>query len=146
MNIRSYFTEEQKADIKKAIIEAELNTSGEVRVHLEKKCKGEVMQRAVKIFEKLKMHKTEARNGVLIYLAVETKVFAIVGDKGINETVPEGFWSSVKEAMADHFRKEEMEDGLKTGIQMAGEKLKAYFPYQSDDINELDDDLSFGDQ
>jgi uncharacterized membrane protein len=138
------FSEEQKADIVSAIKEAELNTSGEIRVHLEKSCPEDVMDRAAFIFEKLKMHKTELRNGVLFYLAVKDHKFAILGDVGLNAKVPEGFWDGIKDLMLEHFRKEDFSGGLVQGILKSGEQLKVHFPYQTDNVNELSDDISFG--
>jgi uncharacterized membrane protein len=128
----------------KAIHEAELNTSGEVRVHIENSCKGDVLDRAADVFAMLKMHKTELRNGVLFYLATNDKKFAVIGDAGLNAVVPENFWESVKDTMAECFAKQDYITGLVKGIGLAGEKLKEHFPYQKDDINELPDDISFG--
>ena len=82
---RNFFTEEEKENIKLSIKNAELDTSGEIRVHVENKCKGEVLDRAAYVFDKLKMNKTELRNGVLFYLAIKNRKFAIIGDSGINE-------------------------------------------------------------
>ncbi|WP_010664529.1 TPM domain-containing protein [Marinilabilia salmonicolor] len=138
------FTEDQKTEIVNAIKEAELNTSGEIRVHIEKSCPEDVLDRAAFIFEKLKMHKTELRNGVLFYLAVKDRKFAILGDAGINAKVPEGFWDEIKELMLQRFREEDFPGGLVQGILRSGEQLKAHFPYQKDDVNELNDDISFG--
>lgn len=138
------FTEEQKAKIVDAIKEAELNTSGEIRVHIEKSCPEDVMDRAAFMFEKLKMHKTELRNGVLFYLAVKDRKFAILGDAGINAKVPEGFWDTIKETMVSHFKEGDFAGGLAEGILMSGEQLKTHFPFQTDDVNELSDDISFG--
>jgi uncharacterized membrane protein len=90
------------------------------------------------------MHKTELRNGVLFYLAVTDKKFAILGDKGINEKVPENFWDNIKELMLDHFKKQQFTEGLCKGIEMAGEKLKTHFPLQSNDKNELTNEISIG--
>ena len=90
------------------------------------------------------MHRTAQRNGVLFYLAVADRKFAIIGDKGINEKVPEGFWDSIRDVMSRHFQKKEFTEGLCLGIEMAGEKLKAHFPYEEGDVNELSDDVSFG--
>lgn len=101
---------------------------------------------AAYIFEKLKMHKTKLRNGVLFYLALENRKFAILGDAGINKVVPDNFWEDVKETVLEHFREGNYTDGLVKGILMAGEKLKEHFPYQQDDINELSNDISFGDK
>ncbi|MBL7882995.1 MAG: TPM domain-containing protein [Bacteroidia bacterium] len=144
MSAKNFFTEEQKQAIQQAIANAELNTSGEVRVHIEAKCKGDALNAAVETFDKLKMHKTALRNGVLFYIAVDDKKLAIVGDKGINETVPKGFWDTIRDTMLSHFKNQEFTEGLCKGIEMAGEKLKTHFPYQSNDKNELSNDVSFG--
>jgi uncharacterized membrane protein len=138
------FSKEQKELIINAIKDAELNTSGEIRVHIENKCPEDVMDRAAFWFAELKMHKTELRNGVLFYLALEHRKFAILGDIGINSVVPENFWNDTKEAMLPYFVEGNFAEGLSKGILMAGEKLKQFFTYQKEDINELDDDISFG--
>ncbi|MBN2742275.1 MAG: TPM domain-containing protein [Marinilabiliaceae bacterium] len=127
-----------------AIREAEKDTSGEIRVHLDKKCPEDVLDRAAYWFEKLKMHKTALRNGVLFYVAVDDHKFAILGDAGINAKVPAGFWDDIKCTLLDHFQKGDLAGGLAVGIRMSGQQLKAHFPYQSDDVNELPDDISFG--
>lgn len=134
----------QKRLIFKAIQQAELNTSGEIRVHIEEKCKGDVLDRAADVFAMLKMHKTDLRNGVLFYLALNDHQFAVLGDAGINAVVPENFWESVKIAMVEQFAQDNLAMGLVKGIELAGEKLKEHFPYQKDDVNELPDDISFG--
>jgi len=135
---------EEKKRIVDAIKQAELNTSGEVRVHIESHCKKDVLDRASDVFAMLKMHKTELRNGVLFYLAMKDKKFAVLGDAGINAVVPENFWESIKDKMIEYFREGNFAEGLANGISMAGEKLKSHFPYQQDDINELPDEISFG--
>ncbi len=141
------FTEEKKKQVEQAIKEAELQTSGEIRVHIDMRCRAEVLDRAAHIFEKLDMHKTELRNGVLFYLAFKDKKFAILGDAGINAKVPEDFWEEVKLKMLPYFRRIAFADGLSEGIKMAGEKLKEHFPYmEGEDINELPDEISFGNQ
>ena len=143
MSAKNFFTEQQKLAIVQSIANAELNTSGEVKVHIDKKCKGDVLDVAADYFKKLKMHETELRNGVLFYLSVDDHKFAILGDKGINEKVPTNFWDHIRDAMLVHFKKQEFTEGLKKGIEMAGEKLKTHFPYQANDTNELSNDLSF---
>ncbi len=145
MSVRKFLSKEQKQQILDAIKKAEKETSGEIRLHLENHCKGDALDRAVVVFKKLKMHETELRNGALVYLAVDDRKFAIFGDKGINETVPENFWQDVKEEMREHFKNENFVEGITTGILRIGEKLKAFFPYKKDDINELSDDISIGD-
>lgn len=144
MGIKSFLTNEQQSAIVQAIVEAEKATSGEIRVHVESSCKGDVLDNAAHVFKKLKMHKTALRNGVLIYLAVNDRKFAILGDAGINSKVPDGFWDQVKDTMAAHFVKGDFTGGLTQGILMAGEKLKAYFPIMANDKNELSNEISFG--
>jgi len=139
-----FFTPDQKQQIVGAIKNAELDTSGEIRVHIENHCKKEVLDRASAVFASLKMHKTKLRNGVLFYLAIKDHKFAILGDGGINAVIPDDFWDNIKEMMEHMFKEGEFTVGLSSGITMAGEQLKDHFPYQSDDINELDDDISFG--
>jgi uncharacterized membrane protein len=90
------------------------------------------------------MDKTEQRNGVLFYIAVESKHFAILGDEGINNLVPNDFWNSEKELVLNNFAKGEFTKGLELAILEVGKKLKAFFPYQSDDTNELSDEISKG--
>lgn len=144
MSAKKFFTEEQKQAIQKAIATAELNTSGEIRVHIDDKCKDEVLDQAANLFHQLKMDATELRNGVLFYLAVDDHKFAILGDKGINEKVPADFWNTIKEEMLAHFKQQQFTEGLCKGIEMAGQKLKVHFPLQANDTNELSNDVSFG--
>ena len=144
MNAIKFFTSEEKELIKSAVQEAELNTSGEIRVHIDNHCREDVMDRAAWWFGKLEMQKTELRNGVLFYLAVTERKFAILGDAGINGATPEDFWDGIKEKMLTHFSEGDFATGLQEGIQLAGQQLKAHFPYQDDDVNELSDDISFG--
>ncbi len=144
MNVQKYFTEENKLQIANAIRVAEMNTSGEIRVHIEKFCKGDVLDQAAYVFEKLEMHKTQLRNGVLFYVAIEDKRFAILGDSGINQKVPSDFWEKAKEIVLLNIKEGKLTEGLTKGILMAGEQLKEHFPYMKDDKNELSDDISFG--
>ncbi len=142
---RGFFTAEEIKTLESAIKEAELNTSGEIRVHLERRCKGNVLDRAAEVFSNLSMQKTKLRNGVLFYLAHESRKFAIIGDVGINSLVPFNFWDQIKERMQRKFKEGEFVDGLEGGIWQAGHALGEHFPYQDDDVNELSDDISFGD-
>jgi uncharacterized membrane protein len=139
------FSKEDRKRIIDAIVMAEKETSGEIQVHLENRCKGEVLDRAAQVFETLKMHKTAQRNGVLFYLAVEDHKFAILGDAGINRLVPEHFWDDIKDEMLKHFKNRQFTEGLCKGIGMAAEQLKTHFPYdRHGDENELPDEISFG--
>jgi len=140
---RSFFSAAEQKKITQAIKEAEKLTSGEIRVHIEDTFKGDIFDRAVYVFEKLNMHKTKDRNGVLIYLAVKSRQFVIIGDAGINSKVEPNFWDDVKENMLSYFKEEKFAEGLCIAIQKTGEKLKTFFPYNKDDINELPDDISF---
>jgi len=141
---KDLFTAKQQTLIVAAIKAAELNTSGEIKVHIEKKCKEDVLDHAAFMFDELDMQKTELRNGVLIYLAVEDRKLAILGDTGINLKVPKNFWDATRDVMIHHFKEGEFAEGLANGIKLAGEQLKEHYPYQSDDVNELSDDISFG--
>lgn len=141
---KDFFTAKQQNQIVDAIKLAETNTSGEIRVHIEPVCKGEPYQRAKEVFEKLGMHATVLKNGVLFYLAYEDRKFAVLGDSGIHEKVTDTFWNEEKVVLEDHFKKGMFTEGLCKAIGMAGEKLKTYFPHQQDDINELSNDISFG--
>ena len=140
----SFFREDQVAAIREAVIAAELKTSGEIRVYIEKSCGKNLMDRAANVFAKLKLHKTAARNGVLFYLAVEDRQFAILGDMGINAKVPGDFWDHIKDHMQGRFRSGHFTEGMIEGINMAGDKLLEHFPYERTDLNELTDDVVFG--
>ena len=142
----TFFTEAQHKQVTDAIKAAELNTSGEIRVHIEATCKEDVLDRAAYIFKELKMHKTELRNGVLFYISVDDHKLAILGDAGINAKVAKDFWSEIKDFLISEFRKGNYASGLNEGIRKAGEQLKQHFPYQKDDINELSNDISYGDK
>ena len=142
--VEDFLTAEEEQAIIKAIKNAEKNTSGEIRVHIEKTTEKPPMERALEVFYSLKMDATELKNGVLFYIAVESKKFAILGDEGINTLVPANFWDDEKEILATHFSKLENAIGLQRAIYEVGEKLKMYFPYQSDDSNELTDEISKG--
>lgn len=134
---------EEDRRVVEAIKQAERNTSGEIKVHIENHCKGDVETRSLHVFKRLKLDQTKQHNGVLIYLSVKDRKFAILGDEGINNVVEDGFWNDIKDLMLSHFKEERFADGLEQGIQRCGEKLKAFFPYQSDDVNEIPDDISY---
>lgn len=141
---RDFFTSEQQAQLISAIQEAEKNTSGEIRLHIDTTCDSDVVQRTLEVFDQLKMGETQLKNGVLFYLAIETRDFTIIGDKGIHDLVPENFWDEVKDLVLEHFKQGDFVGGLSEGIKLCGVKLKAHFPYQQDDVNELSDEISFG--
>lgn len=141
--IRFFTPEEEKAIIQR-IAEAERQTSGEVRVHLAEQIERDVLQDARMVFQRLGMAKTAARNGVLIYVVPKAHRFAIVGDEGIDEVVPEGFWDEVRDSMQAHFRRKAFALGVMEGISKVAEKLATFFPHQGEhDENELPDDISY---
>lgn len=143
MSAKHFFSDDEKKQIISSIESAEKNTSGEIRLHLDKHCKGDPVERAIQLFGKLNMHKTELRNGVLFYIAIEDHKFSIIGDKGINEKVPSDFWDSTRDLMLNHFKQGAFLKGICQGIEKAGEQLKSHFPFQTDDTNELSNDISF---
>ncbi|MBX7182754.1 MAG: TPM domain-containing protein [Bacteroidia bacterium] len=131
--------------IEKAITQAEMKTSGEIRVYVEEKCQGETLDRAAEVFEKLEMHKTALRNGVLFYLATKDKKFAILGDGGINTKVGKDFWNEIKSTMLEFLKNGDLNSSLETGINMAGDALSNYFPYDAlTDKNELSNEIVKG--
>jgi uncharacterized membrane protein len=143
MKASTFFTEEQQAQILASVREAEKDTSGEIRVHIETSFEGDVLDRASWVFNKLGMQKTAERNGVLFYLAVSNRKFAIIGDAGINSKVPAGFWDEISEHLMKRFKEGKFTEGLSEGIILAGKQLQTHFPYRKDDVNELSDEISF---
>ena len=141
-NPHKFFSAREKNEIVEAIKMAEKQTSGEIRLHLEKRSRKPVMDRAVQVFNKLGMGKTALKNGVLIYLATSNHEFVILGDRGINEAVPENFWNDVAGRMNQLFKEDKFCDGVCEGISMIGEKLIAHFPYLTDDRDELSNEIS----
>lgn len=145
MNVRTFLNSEEEQKIIAAIKTAELNTSGEIRVHLESRCRKSPLKKGLKVFYKLKMEKTELRNAVLFFVAVKDQKFSILGDEGIDGKVPSNFWDEINSEMLKSFKEEKYSEGLVNGILKAGEQLKSHFPYQSNDVNELSNEISFGD-
>jgi uncharacterized membrane protein len=139
-----FLTKEEEQEVIEAILIAEKNTSGEIRVHLEKTTKLDTYDRALEVFNELKMDETQLKNGVLIYMAVKDKTFVICGDQGINEVVQNDFWDSTKDVMVAHFKNGNFKQGLIDGVLRAGEELKKHFPWSEDDTNELSNEISKG--
>ena len=142
--VEDFLTKEEEQEIVSAIGIAEKNTSGEIRVHIEKQTSIAPIERAVEVFHQLQMEQTQDRNGVIIYVAVKSKQFAIYGDKGINEKVPSDFWDTTKDTIISHFKKGNFKQGLIDGILKAGEQLQKYFPYAEGDTDELSNEISKG--
>ena len=143
-NVEEFLTASEEEEIIQAIRQAELNTSGEIRIHIEKTSKGDATNRALEVFHFLKMDNTKLKNGVLIYVAVEDKTFVIYGDKGINDVVSKDFWDSTKNSIQLHFKSGDFKQGLISGIIKSGEQLAKHFPWEHGDINELSNEISKG--
>jgi len=144
MQIENFLTASDEEDIIEAIRLAERETSGEIRVHIEKTASGDAYARALEVFRFLKMDRTKLKNGVLIYLAIEDRAFAICGDKGIDDAVSDDFWNTTKELMQAQFKSGNFKQGLIDGIARAGKELQRYFPCEDDDTDELTNEISRG--
>jgi uncharacterized membrane protein len=142
--MKNKLTELEEKQIIDAIAVAEKRSSGEIRVHIESRCKGDVLDRGADLFFELGMEKTQERNGVLIYVALKDRKLAILGDAGINKVVPDGFWDQTKELMVNHFKQERFAEGIVQAVLLAGEQLSAFFPFKSNDSNELSNEISLG--
>ncbi|NPA43796.1 MAG: TPM domain-containing protein [Chlorobi bacterium] len=141
---RHFISDEQEQLILDAIGRAEKNTSGEIRVHLQRNKPGDVLMNAVETFEALGMHRTALRNAILFYIDIDRKEFAVIGDKGIHEKVGPEFWIRLTERLKEAFSRGDYAGGLIRAIEEAGRRLKEHFPYRPDDVNELPDDISYG--
>ena len=142
--VEQFLSADEEQQIVEAILKAEKNTSGEIRVHLEASTKMDHFSRAQQVFHFLKMDNTKDENGVLLYVAVDDKKFVIYGDRGIDRVVPKGFWESTKEVISSHFQDGNFKEGIVQGVLMAGKELEAHFPWDHGDINELSDEISKG--
>ncbi|MBZ4041343.1 TPM domain-containing protein [Flavobacterium hibisci] len=142
--VEDFLTREEEQEIVEAIRMAEENTSGEIRVHIEKTTSKVPFDRALEVFYELRMNETQLQNGVLFYFAVDDKNFVICGDKGINDLVTNDFWDCTKDVMTNHFKAGNFKQGIVDGILNAGEQLKKYFPSSEDDKNELSNEISKG--
>ena len=142
--VEDFLTKAEEQEVVQAIGKAEKNTSGEIRVHIEKETSMVAIDRAMEVFRSLNMENTQERNGVIIYVAVKSHQFAIYGDKGIDEKVGADFWNCTKDAMQNHFQNGNFKQGLIDGILNAGEQLQKHFPYQENDLDELTNEISRG--
>ena len=142
--VEDFLTAEEEQEIVQAILEAEKNTSGEIRVHIEAHTRSDHFVRAKEVFHLLKMDNTKEENGVLIYVAVNDRKFVIYGDGGINKVVPKDFWNTTKDAIELQFKQGNFKQGIIDGILKAGNELKSHFPWNSNDTNELSNEVSKG--
>ena len=144
---KPYFNNEEQQHIVSTIREAELQTSGEIRLFIESRCKsGDALQRATELFSKLNMHQTAQRNAVILYIAMKDKKLAVFGDQGIHNIVTDTYWNETVQSLTQNFLAEKYVDGIINAIKDIAEKLRIHFPYLSTtDKNELPDDIVFGD-
>ena len=138
----TFITPEEEKRVLEAIASFESRTSGEIRVHLEDRVTGDLLEQARRTFEEIGMTRTAQRNGVLIFVAVASRRFAVLGDEGIDGRVEEGFWDACVERIRQRFAEDRYADGLVEGINIAGAALAQHFPIQDDDVNELPDGIS----
>lgn len=142
--VETFLTTIEEQEVVAAIREAEQQTSGEIRVHIENTSKGNIETRALEVFSILKMHKTELHNAILIYVAVKDKAFAIFGDKGIHRVVSDSFWDDTRNAILKHFKNGNYKQALVDGVLLAGQQLKDYYPITLNDRDELTNTISKG--
>lgn len=141
--VKNFF--HQPNQIVKTIGEVEKLTSGEIKIHLESRCKGALEERAGYVFRNLKMNKLPQRNGVLIYLAIQDKKVCILGDENIHKRVGDGFWQETISKLIADFKAQKFDEGIIHAIKDVGDKLKSFFPYNSENAsNDLSDDISYG--
>ncbi|OYP54605.1 TPM domain-containing protein [Segatella bryantii] len=145
MALIDFLTTDEQQRIVSAITEAERQTSGEICVHVTPRCWGNVMTTAQKKFNQLKLYETERRNAVLIFIAYKSHKFAILGDQGINELVPDDFWKDTLTLLGEKLKAGETCNGLCETILQIGNKLTHYFPAIKDDINELSNEITYED-
>ena len=140
--VRRFLSDADLDAVAATIAAMETKTSAEVRVHLDARCPGDAMQRAVAVFERLGMHRTAARYGVLIYVSIEDHKLAVLGDQGIHQHVGQAYWERLVESVLDHFRQARPRDGLVHAVDEVGAVLRRHFPRRPDDVNELPDRVS----
>jgi uncharacterized membrane protein len=144
LEVDEFLTRAERDRVRDAVRNAEKRTSGEVRVHLDAAIMEGVLDHAAFVFDDLGMKKTKDRNGVLLYVSVPSRKVAVIGDAGIHVKSGQHYWDSVLELVLSHFREGRYCDGLCAGVERIGEQLREHFPYERDDMNELDDDVSLG--
>jgi uncharacterized membrane protein len=145
MALADFIPSEGQRRIADAITAAERHTTGEICVHVTPRCRGDVMKRATRTFNRLHLYTTKRRNAVLIFVAYDARKFAILGDTGINDVVPQGFWDGEVEELGRYLKAGRPVDGLCEIIARIGERLSEYFPGERDDENELSNEVTFDD-
>lgn len=143
---RQFFSAEDNKQIVDCIRIAEKETSGEIRVFVESKnAFVDVLDRAKEIFFDLKMDKTDDRNAVLLYVALDDKEVALFADEGIYKRVGVDYWDAAVKNMLQYFTTNNISNGIEKCVLKIGETLKKEFPFDADtDRNELPDEIVFG--
>lgn len=134
----------QQEQVRRAVQAAEAHTSGEIRVHLDDSIVDDVLDHAAFVFTELGMRNTKDRNGVLIYVSAAQRRAAVIGDTGIHERLPNGYWNEVLGAILTRFRDGAYCEGLCEGVARLGHQLEQHFPREANDRNELSDQISYG--
>jgi uncharacterized membrane protein len=142
--VRAFLSEDDLEAVARAVVQAEGHTSAEIRVHLDHACAGDALQRAIKVFERLGMHKTAGRNAVLVYVSVTDRKLAVIGDKGIHERVGEDYWQGLVAGVLLRMRQQGPRDGLVHAVAEIGTALGHHFPRRPHDKNALSDEVSLG--
>lgn len=142
--VEKFLSEEEEQEIVQAILKAEKNTSGEIRVHIEPHTRLDHFDRAKEVFHLLKMDNTKDDNGVLIYVAVNDRKFVIYGDKGIDSVTTDDFWETTRDAIQSQFKTGNYKTGVIDGVITAGQALEKHFPWKHNDTNELSNEVSKG--
>jgi len=142
--VEDFLSVKEEEEIVNAIRQAERNTSGEIRVHIERTTNISHYNRAIEVFRVLKMFNTKEQNAVLLYIAVDDHKFVIYGDKGVDAVVPDNFWDTTKDLIQGYFKSGDFKQGIVEGVLKVGEKLKAHFPWNEDDVDELPNEVSKG--
>lgn len=143
--VREFASPGDLEEVAAAVARAEQRTAAEIRVHLDHRCPGEPMARAVEVFERLAMHQTEHRAGVLVYVAVGDRKLAVIGDAGIHARVGQAYWDALVARVLAHLREGRPRDGLMHAVEEVGSALAMHFPRRRDDRNELSDRVSLDD-
>jgi len=143
-NPEKFLTKEEKKQVEEAIGKAEKESSGEIKLYIDRFCWEKIEDKAERVFRKLGLFKTKERNGVLIYLVTANQEFFIYGDEGINKKVPDNFWDEIKNLMQESFGRGDFGKGLAEAVEKVGMELKTYFPYRKNDENEISDEIEYG--
>jgi len=143
METTPFLSQNQEQEVVNAISKAEEQTSGEIRIHIEHEAPEDPLKRAAQLFQELGMSNTKRLNGVLIYIATDDKQATIYGGEGIHQKIEDGFWDDIIAELITHFKDQQFKNGLINTIRRVGVQLAHFFPPDSQDTNELSDEISY---